>query len=200
MSEAAVCSAADVVIHHDQGGLDPVVQAFVRGQGAVFSLRSPQKETPSEDCAALIPFDDVSGVLDGHPVVGGRRQGFGQGKSIVHFRRRKFDRFAGGVDGRFHVAGAQHQLGFEPVGRAMVRHQPPGLFGRNPRRQTILPGLPQTGENVDDRLSRLALCVDDLRESTASLPIDIEMHAIDQHGCLTVGRFAVGRFITWAGV
>jgi serine/threonine protein phosphatase PrpC len=41
----------------------PIVGPFARGFAAAFSTRCPGKATPCEDYAALIPYDEQSGVL-----------------------------------------------------------------------------------------------------------------------------------------
>jgi len=48
---------------------------FCGGKAAVFSLRSPAKDTPNEDAAALIPFDAESGLLLVADGLGGSRGG-----------------------------------------------------------------------------------------------------------------------------
>lgn len=42
---------------------DADVQPFLKGQAAVFSLTSPDKDTENEDAAALIPVSATSGIL-----------------------------------------------------------------------------------------------------------------------------------------
>jgi serine/threonine protein phosphatase PrpC len=48
---------------------------FCGGKAAVFSLRSPAKDTPNEDAAALIPFDAESGLMMVADGLGGSRGG-----------------------------------------------------------------------------------------------------------------------------
>lgn len=48
---------------------------FASGQAVVYSARSPAKETPNEDAAALLPFGAASGVLIVADGAGGARSG-----------------------------------------------------------------------------------------------------------------------------
>ena len=41
----------------------PLATAFLSGKAALFTTRAPGKTTPNEDCLALLPFDNESGVL-----------------------------------------------------------------------------------------------------------------------------------------
>lgn len=42
---------------------EPLTTAFLCGQAVFFTARAPGKTTPNEDCLALLPFDEESGVL-----------------------------------------------------------------------------------------------------------------------------------------
>ncbi len=53
----------------------PEAHAFLGGQVVLYSRRSPEKERPNEDCAALIPFDAKSGILMIADGAGGMRGG-----------------------------------------------------------------------------------------------------------------------------
>ena len=41
----------------------PLTSPFLHGQAVFFSARAPGKSTPNEDCLALLPFNEESGVL-----------------------------------------------------------------------------------------------------------------------------------------
>ena len=41
----------------------PVATSFLHGKALFFTTRAPDKTTPNEDCLAILPFDDESGVL-----------------------------------------------------------------------------------------------------------------------------------------
>jgi serine/threonine protein phosphatase PrpC len=41
----------------------PMSSSFLDGEATFFTARAPDKTTPNEDCLALLPFDDDSGVL-----------------------------------------------------------------------------------------------------------------------------------------
>ena len=59
-----------------EAALDSVeVREFAGGEACIFTTASPDKETPNEDAAALLPFDDSSGVLVVADGVGGYRLG-----------------------------------------------------------------------------------------------------------------------------
>ncbi len=51
------------------------IQSMSIGLVGVYSVRSPDKQTPNEDAAALIPFDDSSGILVVADGLGGMRAG-----------------------------------------------------------------------------------------------------------------------------
>lgn len=59
----------------EQDMLDGEVMPFCGGMAAVFSRRAPGKETANEDAAAILPYDDQSGVLLVADGVGGLRDG-----------------------------------------------------------------------------------------------------------------------------
>ena len=42
---------------------EPLTASFLSGQAVFFTTRAPGKTTPNEDCLALLPFDEESGVL-----------------------------------------------------------------------------------------------------------------------------------------
>jgi serine/threonine protein phosphatase PrpC len=63
---------------------DVEVRTIARGVAAVFSARSPEKDTPNEDSAALIPFDEGSGVLMVADGLGGGRAGEQASSLAVH--------------------------------------------------------------------------------------------------------------------
>jgi serine/threonine protein phosphatase PrpC len=65
----------------------PVLAPFVDGQAAVFTAKSPDKPTSNEDAAALIPFDDSSGVLVVADGVGGTRAGEAASRCTVEALR-----------------------------------------------------------------------------------------------------------------
>jgi serine/threonine protein phosphatase PrpC len=63
--------AQEAFLFHE-AALDTVcVQPFLDGEACVFTTASPDKDTPNEDAAALLPFDAVSGVLVVADGVGG---------------------------------------------------------------------------------------------------------------------------------
>jgi serine/threonine protein phosphatase PrpC len=62
----------------------PEIHAFVGGQAALLSVRAPDKETPNEDAAALIPFDAKSGVLLIADGAGGMRGGTQASSIALH--------------------------------------------------------------------------------------------------------------------
>jgi serine/threonine protein phosphatase PrpC len=51
----------DVFLECDMDSVEEL--PFLTGRAAVFSARSPMKETPNEDAAALLRLDDRSGVI-----------------------------------------------------------------------------------------------------------------------------------------
>lgn len=51
------------------------LHAFAGGHALVFTARAPAKDSPNEDAAALIPFDEESGVLVVADGIGGGRAG-----------------------------------------------------------------------------------------------------------------------------
>lgn len=59
----------------DQDMDEPQLQPFASGEVAVFSARSPGKETPNEDTAGLFPIDRQSGVLAVADGLGGQPHG-----------------------------------------------------------------------------------------------------------------------------
>lgn len=62
----------------------PRVHPFCGGQVVVHSQRSPDKETPNEDVAALIPFDSDSGILLVADGAGGMRGGTQASSIALH--------------------------------------------------------------------------------------------------------------------
>ncbi len=52
-----------IKLYANQDMSEPEVSPIAGGRAAVFSTRCPEKETPNEDAAALIQFDEASGVL-----------------------------------------------------------------------------------------------------------------------------------------
>jgi serine/threonine protein phosphatase PrpC len=59
----------------DHNATEPETHRLARGCAAVFSVRSPGKETPNEDAAALVPIDAGSAVLAVADGLGGERAG-----------------------------------------------------------------------------------------------------------------------------
>ncbi len=59
----------------EQDMTQPARAPFLHGEAAVFTTRSPDKSTSNEDAAALIPFDETSGILVVADGVGGYRAG-----------------------------------------------------------------------------------------------------------------------------
>ena len=59
----------------EQDMTETAVESIAAGSAAVYSARCPDKETPNEDAAALIPIDSDSGVLVVADGVGGFRAG-----------------------------------------------------------------------------------------------------------------------------
>ena len=57
---------------------------FAQGTAAVFSMRSPFKESPNEDVAALVPFDDERGILVVADGAGGLRGGAQASSTAVY--------------------------------------------------------------------------------------------------------------------
>jgi PPM family protein phosphatase len=74
----------DSIVLREQDMEVPLVHAFGGGQAVLYSRRSPGKETPNEDCAALIPFDRSSGVLMIADGAGGMRGGLQASSIAVH--------------------------------------------------------------------------------------------------------------------
>ena len=64
---------ATLVLDRDMG--EPETHRLAGGCAAVFSARSPGKETPNEDAAALLPVDSGSAVLAVADGLGGERAG-----------------------------------------------------------------------------------------------------------------------------
>jgi serine/threonine protein phosphatase PrpC len=64
---------ATLVLDRDMG--EPETHRLAGGCAAVFSARSPGKETPNEDAAALLPIDAGSAVLAVADGLGGERAG-----------------------------------------------------------------------------------------------------------------------------
>jgi len=62
----------------------PEAHPFLGGRAAMMSLRAPNKETPNEDVAALIPFDTESGVLLIADGAGGMRGGTQASSIALH--------------------------------------------------------------------------------------------------------------------
>jgi serine/threonine protein phosphatase PrpC len=60
------------------------VRPFAGGQACVFTTRSPDKDTPNEDAAALLPFDERNGALVVADGVGGYRLGNAASAATVH--------------------------------------------------------------------------------------------------------------------
>jgi len=68
-----------------QAALDSVeVREFAGGEACVFTTPSPDKDTPNEDAAALLPFDDEGGILVVADGVGGYRLGSAASAATVH--------------------------------------------------------------------------------------------------------------------
>lgn len=74
----------DPVILREQDMEQPLVHPFVGGQAVLFSRRSPDKEGPNQDCAALLPHDKQSGVLMIADGAGGMRGGNQASAIAVH--------------------------------------------------------------------------------------------------------------------
>ena len=77
-------SPEDAVLLRETEQTSPLVCAFCGGQAALMSLRSPAKESANEDAAALIPFDDTSGVLLVADGAGGQRGGTQASSIALH--------------------------------------------------------------------------------------------------------------------
>ncbi|MBT4865836.1 MAG: hypothetical protein HON53_12080, partial [Planctomycetaceae bacterium] len=65
----------------DMDGVD--LHRFVGGTAAVFTTRSPEKETPNEDAAAVIFNDERSGALLVADGLGGLRSGELASQTVV---------------------------------------------------------------------------------------------------------------------
>jgi protein phosphatase len=61
--------------YYDQLMEQPALMSFLRGTASVFSTRSPTKETCNEDAAAIVPFDEKSGVIIVADGMGGHANG-----------------------------------------------------------------------------------------------------------------------------
>ena len=75
MSDAGVQTLEQPALYTAQEALDATVHRLTVGSAAVVSTRCPGKETPNEDAAALIPFNDDAAVLVVADGVGGRPSG-----------------------------------------------------------------------------------------------------------------------------
>jgi len=75
MSEKRTTSPEDAVLFLERRMEAVELHDFCGGKAAVFSMRSPVKETSNEDAAALIPFDAESGILLVADGLGGQRGG-----------------------------------------------------------------------------------------------------------------------------
>ncbi|HKK05817.1 MAG TPA: protein phosphatase 2C domain-containing protein [Gammaproteobacteria bacterium] len=64
-------AVGDGLVFADQDMDEARTYEFVRGRAAVYTRRSPEKDTPNEDSAALVPFDEQAGVLVVADGVGG---------------------------------------------------------------------------------------------------------------------------------
>lgn len=62
-------------LYFDQDMVEAELHGIAGGFAAVYSARCPGKETPNEDAAALIPYDQRSGVLVVADGLGGDRAG-----------------------------------------------------------------------------------------------------------------------------
>lgn len=71
----ALASSSALNLFLDSNMESSEVCALWEGSAAVFSRRSPDKETANEDAAALIPFDGQSGILVVADGLGGSRAG-----------------------------------------------------------------------------------------------------------------------------
>jgi serine/threonine protein phosphatase PrpC len=65
----------DAVLFLDRNDAEVVLHPFCGGTAAVFSARSPTRDSGNQDAAALIPFDTESGVLVVADGAGGTRGG-----------------------------------------------------------------------------------------------------------------------------
>lgn len=74
-------------LYTGQNMTEPVLTSFGAGEAAVFTAKSPDKPTSNEDAAALIPFDDSSGVLVVADGVGGTRAGEAASRCTVEALR-----------------------------------------------------------------------------------------------------------------
>ena len=63
MQTAETKAKAPTRVFLDEVMPSPLVFPFASGTVAVYSTRGPDKETPNEDAAALLPYDERSGVL-----------------------------------------------------------------------------------------------------------------------------------------
>ena len=84
MSANSPVTPEDAVLFIEKNLDEVQLSPFAGGTAAAFSMRSPSKDTPNEDAAALIPYDQESGVLIVADGAGGTRGGAQASSTTVY--------------------------------------------------------------------------------------------------------------------
>lgn len=89
---------------------------FISGRVAVYTHRSPHKQTANEDCAAFIPYDSDSGVLIIADGLGGQPQGETASKTAIEKLHRSLQQAGKGTALREAILD-----GFEQANRSILK-------------------------------------------------------------------------------